>query len=138
MRRAEGRELERAIGELARVLVSAADEYMRIVRDLVGDERDFAEARRRAASLSLVLGSLAASLAVLAPLIGELPEDLRPPLGAVLALAAIQGSCAQIAQAQAPQKLDGAILAGAAEVGLISDGGPVEAWVRRALAVRVA
>jgi len=137
MKRTEGQELEQAIGELARVLVSAAGEYMGILRDLLGTENDFADARRRAAALSLVLGGLSTSLAVLAPRISELPEELRPPLGAVVALAAIQGSCAQISQAVAPEKLSDTVLAGTAEIDLISDRGPVEAWVRRALAVRV-
>lgn len=127
--------LEASVGELARITLSASDEYMRILRDL-GRRESFASARQRAHAMAVALSTTTISLCVISPKIGELPANLRPPLGVVLLLGALQASCTLIATASDPAKLEDMPLAGAREIDLLADGGPIEAWVRRALAVK--
>lgn len=124
------------MGEVARVALSASDEYMRILRELSRKET-FLPARQRAHALAVALSGTTISLCVISRQIGRLPAELRPPHGVTLLLGALQGCCTLIAAASDPSKLEDTPLIGAAEIDLLADGGPIEAWVRRALAVNV-
>ena len=128
--------LKTGMRELAAGSLSAAEEYLSVIADVRGDDpAAFADARRRAYSLTLVLAQFNCALLELAPQIGELEQELRPPAGVILVLAALAGACALIAGAETQAKLRDVVLPSAERMEKVLTAAETQAWIRRCLAL---
>lgn len=130
--------MDPVLREIATTMVTAADEYVRILDEIEsGSEEAFNRARQRAYALALSTGQISCAIfQILSSLREVSPKALRPPPSVPLVLAAISGACAQIAAAPDAESLSSIPLPTALRLHEEIESDRTAGWLTAALALR--
>jgi len=121
---------QQSIKEIAALLVSTSDTYLRI-RQLLDDPGRFDQARREALSLSMMSSQLlTTALENMHQLRSQTERQYHPPLMALLILGALGSSCTLIAAAGNAQKLNDVTLLSARYLQAVLELPEVDGWLK--------